>query len=981
MNKRMITMCLGCILVACLHLFCFVNPARAGIVASGDVIPADPGTWTSSTYAYIGLVGSGVLNITSGSDVLDYYGYIGYGSSSTGEVTVDGPGSTWTNSSVYVGYSGSGVLNITNGGAVSNDWSYIGIISGSTGEVTVDGPGSTWTNGDILNVGLYGSGVLNITGGAMVSNGYSHFCRWSGSTGDVTVDGLGSTWTSSDHLNVGSLGSGVLNITGGGAVSNSSGRIGEVSGSTGEVTVNGPGSTWDNSGYLYVGDSSSGVLDITNGGAVTVAVDTWVALNSGSSGMIHFDNGTLTTGGLLCASDNLTGTGTINTGGLVSDVDLVFDATHGLNQTFNINDNPGQNITVNLAVDGSRSMGAGYGGVGTMSISDGRVIESISGYIGYKSSSMGEVTVDGTGSTWTNSHVLYVGREGSGVLNITDGGQVSNGYGRIGYRSGSTGVVTVDGSGSTWNSSRLYVGNSGSGTLNITGGGAVSNGYGRIGVSSGSTGEVTVDGTGSTWTNTFWLYVGESGSGVLNITGGGEVTVEGDTWVAYKAGASGTIHFDNGTLTTEGLLCSIDDLTGTGTINTHGLVSDVNLVFDATHGLNRTFNINDNPGQNITVNLSVNGSGSMGAGFGGGGTMSISDGIVIKSTRGYIGYKSGATGEVTVNGPGSTWTNRSNLIVGHEGSGVLNITGGSAVSNHYGYIGYKSGSTGEVTVDGTGSKWTNSSDLYVGGGPFGDSGSGVLNITGGGAVSNLYGYIGHESGATGEVTVDGAGSTWTNTYNLYVGRYGSGVLNITGGGLVSVGRNLTIDDDGEGGFINMATGGMLALDGNGGGSLASFLGLINGTDAIRYWDYPLGDWDDIANAMLDEDYTLTYFDSGDLAGYTMLTVLEPVLLAGDADCDGVVSADDYGSVQLNFGNMGLVAGIHGDANGDGIVSADDYGSVQLHFGEMAGMSGETTVPEPGTMSLLVIGGVALLRPFRQAQGRRRSAQVLRRRRS
>ncbi len=83
---------------------------------------------------------------------------------------------------------------------------------------------------------------------------------------------------------------------------------------------------------------------------------------------------------------------------------------------------------------------------------------------------------------------------------------------------------------------------------------------------------------------------------------------------------------------------------------------------------------------------------------------------------------------------------------------------------------------------------------------------------------------------------------------------------------------------------------------------------------------------------------------------------EVELLPGDANRDGVVSADDYGSVQLHFGDTGDV-GILGDANGDGVVSADDYGSVQLHFGDMAGM----TVPEPGTIGLLAIGLVAILR--------------------
>ncbi len=95
----------------------------------------------------------------------------------------------------------------------------------------------------------------------------------------------------------------------------------------------------------------------------------------------------------------------------------------------------------------------------------------------------------------------------------------------------------------------------------------------------------------------------------------------------------------------------------------------------------------------------------------------------------------------------------------------------------------------------------------------------------------------------------------------------------------------------------------------------------------------------------------------------------PTHLPGDANGDGMVSADDYGSVQANFGNTGD-SWIPGDANGTGTVSADDYASVQLNFGNTLEMGG-ATVPEPATLSLLVMGGLVMLR--------RRSAQVLRRR--
>ena len=83
-------------------------------------------------------------------------------------------------------------------------------------------------------------------------------------------------------------------------------------------------------------------------------------------------------------------------------------------------------------------------------------------------------------------------------------------------------------------------------------------------------------------------------------------------------------------------------------------------------------------------------------------------------------------------------------------------------------------------------------------------------------------------------------------------------------------------------------------------------------------------------------------------------------LLGDANLDGLVSADDYASVQANFGNTGTAGGgLLGDANHDGLVSADDYASVQANFGNTSG--GMSAVPEPATLGLLAIGLIAVFR--------------------
>ena len=462
---------------------------------------------------------------------------------------------------------------------------------------------------------------------------------------------------------------------------------------------------------------------------------------------------------------------------------------------------------------------------GTLTVDPESDLLSDRGSIGAGSGVTGLVTITGLGSTWS-SRVITVGDYGgNGTLNIIGGGTVSSSSNQIGHNSGSTGTVTVTGNGSTLTSSLMKVGYNGNGTLNITNGGITDSYSTYIGFGSGSTGTATVDGDGSKWINRDDLHVGYGGSGTLKILNGSTITVSGTTYINYNAGATGTIDFGTagGTLTT-GSLCTLPGyLTGTGTINTHGLVGDLDLVFDSTASLTQTF-VYNNSGQNVTVNLDMasdpSKTGALGAGWKGNGSLTIKNGIEVMSTTGMIGISPG--------------------------------------------------SEGVVTVEGVGSKWTNTGHFFR----LGSKGNGILNITDGGTLNNIgqYCIIAHESGTTGIATVNGIGSTWTNQ-DLKIGSRGEGTLNITGDGLVCVARTLTIDDNGDGdSFINMSTGGMLALLCNADDSLIDFYSIIDGTDAIRWWDGSLGDWALLTTATLGTDYSLEYLTAGDLAGYTLLTV-------------------------------------------------------------------------------------------------------------
>ena len=143
------------------------------------------------------------------------------------------------------------------------------------------------------------------------------------------------------------------------------------------------------------------------------------------------------------------------------------------------------------------------------------------------------------------------------------------------------------------------------------------------------------------------------------------------------------------------------------------------------------------------------------------GSLTITNGGTLADAAGYLGYLSNAGGIVTVTGAGSAWNNSSELFLalGTNSTGTLSISNGGAVTDTVGHVGFGPG-TGTATVDGIGSTWTNSGDLYIA-----EFGTGTLSITNGGAVSDATGSIGWHAGSSGAVTVDGAGSTWTNSGN------------------------------------------------------------------------------------------------------------------------------------------------------------------------------------------------------------------------
>ena len=398
-----------------------------------------------------------------------------------------------------------------------------------TGGVT---PPLPWSSQTYAVIGDRTHGTLRVDAGSVLNTGSADIGLYGPAMGEATVTGTGSMWTISGNVNVGVQATGALTVQAGGQVSSENGYLGWHS--QGTAIVTGTGSKWTNAGNLYVGCVLYRIYQ--EGGAMPIA--------DGAGRLTVDDGGTVSTGTLFASLTDLYGSGTIAARGAILDADLAFDATHGLQQTIAF----GQGGMLNLHIYGRGVLGVGYRQVGTVSITDGRSVSSLSGYLGYSSASRGTATVSGTGSKWTSGD-LYVGYVGTGAITVQAGAELSTLRAYVAYTYGSQSTAMVTGTGSKWTSDNLYVGYGGTGALTVQAGAEVSTLGATVGYWRGSRGTATITGTGSKWTNSGDLTIGpwgyyEGSYGTLNIENQGTLRVGG----SLRLGRGANLKLDGGTL-------------------------------------------------------------------------------------------------------------------------------------------------------------------------------------------------------------------------------------------------------------------------------------------------------------------------------------------------------------------------------------------------------------------------------------------------
>ena len=537
----------------------------------------------SAALVYVGLAGTGTLEIRDGGKVTSGNAIIASQIGSVSTATVDGGASQWTNSgTLTAGQFGDGTLNVR-AGTVSANNVVIGEVGGSKGKISLDGAATLTTMG-LTVVGKDGNGMLEIKGNSRIqpAEGHTSTARavigQSTGTGTVTVDG--SRWynPASDGL---AVIRGSLNIKARGGVQAHKVLIGKTSNSlpNASVTVEGEGSFLESSTAI-ASDGTS--IDVGGAGTGTLTVKDKAAaigdvLNVAQNGTVDVTGATIVltnypfeaysilatmVNGLYVGTNNALGRLEIGDGGKVNSSGVLA----------RVNGPQGTAAIVNAAGSewNTGALTVGQDAYGELQIRGGGRVSASGNTVslGVDEGSTGVVQVDGsTGSNHSNlsSSSLIVGGAGTGRLDITRGADVFSNtavVGRLPSLPGD-GRVTVDGSGSSWNvTERLVVGDSGAGTLNITGGADVNLrkegepgqadppahldiGRNPQGLSPFARGTVTVDGDGSYLFVSGNLTVGLRGTGELQIKNGGEVeSLYG--FMGIEAGSSGSVVVDDG---------------------------------------------------------------------------------------------------------------------------------------------------------------------------------------------------------------------------------------------------------------------------------------------------------------------------------------------------------------------------------------------------------------------------------------------------
>jgi len=781
-------------------------------------------TWSTGSGGYIGGYGSfnRLTIVAGGKMILSNDFFVAFDpASSNNSISVTGFGSIFVlpvNDEFNIGYAGSansvtvsngGILAarqvtvgwadtaswnslLVYGGTVAANYVYIGEEGGNNNRILLTGASSIlYATNDFVCGSAGRASRVEILNGACLLDGRGGIGWETGADSNtVIVSGAGATWSNSYELYVGLQGShNTLIVSNGGTVwSGGWTPIGQEFDSVGNTAiVTGPGSSWVTTNIFLIGERGrSNRLEIRNGGYVSNAWYAYIGESPGESSNAH-GNSVLVTGtnsrwvchsmlrmgddsgwnrlevrdgAFLSASNVFVGSGSLSWSGNVVDVSgpgTVWTNTGmvyfgGFASVCAISNGPtvysgelrssgeDSNAPVRIVLDGTNTQWFCAGRVvvglsssyGFIVITNGARLTSAAGMIGQEGYDEGNsIVVTGPGSVWSNSGQVTVGNSGDDSSLIVDqGGKVFSGDASIGdYTGGDWNSARVSGSNSEWKcTGSLWMGDNDHNSLLIENGGRFSCTSAIVGW--GTSNEVVVRGAGSSWSNSGSLVIGAGSVGDWNrfMVSSGAQAWSRSAILGEKYGEA------NATI-----------VTGGGSV----WISAGCIMIGQTGRYNRLL---------------------------------VEDGGAVYCRTGFVGAAAGSTGNVAcVSGTGSLWSVGTRLYVGFSGvSNGLEVADGGMVCADRGYVGFTNAAGSKLVVDGGQLVLTNF--LEIGDGATGSR----LTIRNGGIVQDGYAVLGYYGlSSNNEAVVSGAGSVWSNSTTLAIGRLGTNnALRIERGGMV-----------------------------------------------------------------------------------------------------------------------------------------------------------------------------------------------------
>lgn len=540
----------------------------------------------------------------------------------------------------------------------------------------------------------------------------------------------------------------------------------------------------------------------------------------------------------------------------------------------------------------------------------------------------------------------------------------------IGNASGSNGGLVVIGAGTlSVASNYLIVGNDGTGTLTISGGGKITSAGGVVANNASSNGTATITGAGSQWTNNFLSISADNGAvGRVRVEAGGKLLSSGNVMIGETSANA------DGQLIVTG---SGSDFTMNGSIAAQFVIGatgkgDFQLLDNATATTIRTY-VGGNVGTSGVGTAVVSGgaswsTGNLFVGQTATGTLTVSNGGKLTTTY-TVGASTAASitnGKVTVTGAGSQWkitgaynnvplamgstsqTSELNVLAG--GTVLIDSTASSFLSGDA-RIANTANSKAAITIDGAGSSFTTPYRLYLGNAA---NSTATVTVSGGGKLDTGYTNISSATDATAAttdtVTVSGAGSVWT--ISTILGSAPSDLQGLTIGG---AGKGvLTIAD---GGVVKVNTtdafvfiGGLAGSSGtlNIGAAAASPAAAPGTLDAAKVIFTSTGVPQTINFNHTSANYEFAPQITGNNPGAVNIIAGTTIFTNDNTyTAPTLISA----GATLQFGNGGTTGSISGNVTNDGTLILNRSNDIGLGYAGVISGSGQVIKNGSGMITL------------------------------